>query len=91
MATGSQTEVGKSDNAYTLTFDQTAKESNCTVSKSVGELEATAGDIADADTFAVSQPEGTTYNGLEQKQPVTVSFTKSEDAVDPSDYPHHPF
>ncbi|MDY3969264.1 MAG: MBG domain-containing protein, partial [Atopobiaceae bacterium] len=84
--TGSQTEVGKSDNTYTLTFDQTAKESNYTVSKSVGELEVTAGDIADTDTFTVSQPEDTTYNGLEQKQPVTVTFTKSGDAVDPSDY-----
>ena len=84
--TGSQTEVGKSDNTYMLAFDQTAKESNYTVSKSVGELEVTAGDIADADTFTVSQPEDTTYNGLEQRQPVTVSFTKSGDAVDPSDY-----
>ncbi|MGN0084116.1 MAG: MBG domain-containing protein [Atopobiaceae bacterium] len=84
--TGSQTEVGKSDNTYTLAFDQTAKESNYTVSKSVGKLEVTAGNISDEDTFTVSQPEDTKYNGQEQKQPVTVSFTKSGDAVDSSDY-----
>ncbi|MDY4650737.1 MAG: MBG domain-containing protein [Atopobiaceae bacterium] len=83
--TGSQTVAGKSDNTYTLTFDQTAEESSYTVSKSVGKLEVTAGDIADADTFTVSQPEDTTYNGESQQQSVTVSF-KNGGAVSTDDY-----
>ncbi|MBQ6214025.1 MAG: InlB B-repeat-containing protein [Oscillospiraceae bacterium] len=37
--TGSQTEVGKSDNTYTLVFDKTAVESDYTVSEDIGELE----------------------------------------------------
>ena len=84
--TGSQTEAGKSDNTYALAFDQTAKESNYTVSKSIGKLEVTAGDISDEDAFTVSRPENTKYNGHEQKQPVSVTFKKSGTAVDASNY-----
>ena len=40
--TGSQTEVGKSDNTYTLTWDGTAVESDYTLAKTIGELEVTA-------------------------------------------------
>ena len=39
--TGSQTEVGKSDNTYELVWDGTAKESNYTVEAEVGTLEVT--------------------------------------------------
>ncbi|WP_368019161.1 MBG domain-containing protein [Olsenella sp. AGMB03486] len=84
--TGSQTEAGSSDNTYTLAFDQTAKESNYTVSATTGTLEVTKGNISDEDTFTVSQPEDTTYNGLEQRQPVSVTFDKSGDAVSTDDY-----
>jgi hypothetical protein len=86
VTTGTQTAVGSSENTYTLAFDQTARERNYTVSKSVGKLEVTAGNIADEDAFTVSQPENTKYNGQEQKQPVSVTFKKSGTAVDASNY-----
>ncbi|MCQ2457803.1 MAG: DUF11 domain-containing protein, partial [Clostridia bacterium] len=39
--TGEQTDAGESDNTYTLVFDQTAKESNYTVTDTVGTLTVT--------------------------------------------------
>ena len=43
--TGSQTEVGTSDNTYTIAWDGTATESNYTVSATVGKLVVTAQSI----------------------------------------------
>ena len=40
--TGSQTNVGESKNTYKITWNGTAKESNYTVSESVGTLESNA-------------------------------------------------
>ena len=59
--TGSQTEVGKSTNKYELTWDGTAKESNYTVSESLGTLEVTKGSagLYDADVSIA----GWTYDG----------------------------
>ena len=44
--TGSQTEVGDSENAYTLTWDGTAAETDYTLSESIGTLTVTTNDVA---------------------------------------------
>jgi hypothetical protein len=76
-ATGSQITVGSSENTYSLVWDGTASESNYTVEAKTGTLTVIAADISNADKFTVSQPENVVYNGLEQKQPVTVERVKA--------------
>ena len=76
-ATGSQISVGNSENTYSLVWDGTASESNYTVEAKTGTLTVIAADISNADKFTVSQPEDVVYNGLEQKQPVTVERVKA--------------
>ena len=76
-ATGSQISVGNSENTYSLVWDGTASESNYTVEAKTGTLTVIAADISNADKFMVSQPEDVVYNGLEQKQPVTVERVKA--------------
>ena len=76
-ATGSQISVGNSENTYSLVWDGTASESNYTVESKTGTLTVIAADISNADKFTVSQPEDVVYNGLEQKQPVTVERVKA--------------
>lgn len=83
--TGSQTNAGSSSNSFTYTLNEGTKAENYKITKTEGTLTVTAGDISDEDSFVVSQPADVTYNGKEQKQPVTVSF-KSGGAVDASDY-----
>ena len=89
--TGSQTEAGKSDNTYEITWDGTAKESNYTVSETVGTLEVTKSklpedpDDPENTRFTVSQPADVVYNGKEQKQPVTVTDTKTGKALTADD------
>ena len=61
--TGSQTEVGKSDNTYSLTWDGTAKESNYTVSKDLGTLEVTQREV---EVRFVGPKVTRVYNGAEQ-------------------------
>ncbi|MCQ4775446.1 hypothetical protein NE634_17325, partial [Lacrimispora saccharolytica] len=64
--TGSQTNEGKSKNTYSLTWDGSAKESNYTVSATVGELEVTKGEIKDYVTLT-PQDVVKTYDGEAHK------------------------
>ncbi|MGN0287463.1 MAG: MBG domain-containing protein, partial [Atopobiaceae bacterium] len=85
QTTGSQTEVGSSQNTYEISWTGTAQQKNYTLDEHLGTLTVTAGNIADEDAFTVSQPENVTYNGESQKQPVTVNF-KNGGAVSTDDY-----
>ena len=68
--TGTQTEVGDSNNTYTLVFDKTAIESDYTVSETVGTLEVTEY----AEQITVTTVGGTyTYNGEVHGATVNVS------------------
>ena len=60
--TGSQTNVGSSKNTYSLTWDGTAKESNYTVSETVGTLTVTKGKISDYVTLK-GNDQSKTYDG----------------------------
>ncbi|MCH3967527.1 MAG: InlB B-repeat-containing protein [Atopobiaceae bacterium] len=85
--TGTQTEVGKSTNAYTLAWDGTAKQSNYQLTEDLGTLEVTTADITDTTRFTVSQPADVTYDGAEQKQAVTVAdATTGKGLVEGTDY-----
>ena len=85
--TGTQTAKGSSDNTYSLTWDGTAKASNYTVADTIGTLEVTAANITDTARFTVSQPADVVYNGLEQRQDVTVADSKTgEDLAEGADY-----
>ncbi|WP_283102130.1 MBG domain-containing protein, partial [Olsenella intestinalis] len=85
-ATGSQTEVGSSENGYELTWDGTASESNYELGEAtLGTLTVTAAKLPDVKPdpsdesarFVVEGPENTTYNGQEQRQPVTIRDKKT--------------
>ena len=77
--TGSQTEVGKSKNTYTLTWDGTAKETNYTVSESLGTLEVTPQSIVpDPD------PENPDYKGVEVSTPVDVPYNGQDQTWKPT-------
>ena len=68
--TGSQTVVGSSDNTYTLTWDGTAKESNYTISETIGKLTVTEY----AEEIVVTTTGGTfTYDGQAHGATVSVS------------------
>ena len=77
--TGSQTEVGNSENTYTLTWDGTAKETNYTVSKSLGTLIVTPQSIVpDPD------PENPSYKGVEVSTPADVPYNGQEQTWQPT-------
>ena len=69
--TGSQTAEGSSENTYSLTWDGTAKESNYTVSETVGTLTVTKQSITPGSEsykgVTVDSPSDVVYNGVEQK------------------------
>ncbi len=75
-ANGSQTEVGSSDNTYSISWG-TAKEGNYAITENLGTLTITKANIEDIDRFDVSKPEDVIYNGKEQIQPVTITDTKT--------------
>ena len=68
--TGTQTGVGTSENGYSLKYDQTARETDYTVSKSVGTLTVTE----NADEIVVTTRGGSyAYDGTAHGATVTVS------------------
>ena len=87
--TGTQTEVGESDNTYELNWNGTAKEKNYRISSdsTVGKLTVTAKPITDT-TITVSDPEATIkYDGQDHKETLTVSDSKtSKTLVQDTDY-----
>ena len=86
--TGSQTNVGTSDNTYELKFEGTAKEKNYTHGKdSIGTLTVKAKSIVPdgPDTpeekktgITVTDPEGSKYDGEEHRNKPTVTDTKTK-------------
>ncbi len=82
--TGSQTEVGKSDNTYSIVFDSDELESSYVVGEEkLGTLYVAPNDVAEC---YVSNPEDVVYNGNEQKQPVSVTNLLREELVEGTDY-----
>ena len=70
--TGSQTEVGTSDNTYTITWDGTAVQSDYTLSEDIGELEVTA---STKELKVVSKDGSWTYDGAAHtKHEYTVTY-----------------
>ena len=91
--TGSQTEVGNSKNTYTLTWDGTAKETNYTVSDSVGTLEVTKQSIVpDPDNpesykdVTIDDPSDATYDGKEHKWTPVVTDKDGNELKEGTDY-----
>ena len=91
--TGSQTEVGNSKNTYTLTWDGTAKETNYTVSDSVGTLEVTKQSIVpDPDNpesykdVTIDDPSDATYDGKEHKWSPVVTDKDGNELKEGTDY-----
>lgn len=80
--TGSQVEVGASPNTYSLLFAE-GKRGNYTVRDDVGTLRVLPDSIAG---FAMSRPEDVVYNGLEQKQSVTLGLPDGTTLVEGKDY-----
>ena len=96
--TGSQTEVGTSDNTYAIAWDGTAKESNYTVSATVGKLEVTAQSINPTPDpekpdekdpayggVQIDSPSDSVYDGTEHKWVPTV-LDKDGKALTNADY-----
>ena len=94
--TGSQTNVGISDNTYELNWTGSAKESNYTHGKdSIGTLTVTAKSIVPdgPDTpdekktgITVSDPSDSKYDGKEHREVLTVQDTKKCELVAEKDY-----
>ena len=91
--TGSQTEVGNSKNTYTLTWDGTAKETNYTVSDSVGTLEVTKQSIVpDPDNpesykdVTIDDLSDATYDGKEHKWSPVVTDKDGNELKEGTDY-----
>ena len=90
--TGSQTEVGSSDNTYEFKWDGTALKSNYKLAKeSIGKLTVKAKSIIpdEPDTpeekktgIAVNEPSDSMYDGQEHKEVLTVSDTRSLKALE---------
>ena len=80
--TGSQTDVGTSDNTYELKFEGTAKAKNYTHGKdSIGTLTVTAKSINPDDEktgITVSNPSDSKYDGEEHRNKPTVEDTKTK-------------
>ena len=93
VTTGSQTEVGNSKNTYTLTWDGTAKETNYTVSDSVGTLKVTKQSIVpDPDNpesykdVTIDDPSDATYDGKEHKWSPVVTDKEGNELKEGTDY-----
>ena len=93
VTTGSQTEVGNSKNTYTLTWDGTAKETNYTVSDSVGTLKVTKQSIVpDPDNpesykdVTIDDPSDATYDGKEHKWTPVVTDKDGNELKEGTDY-----
>ncbi|MBQ6663713.1 MAG: hypothetical protein IJM69_09270, partial [Firmicutes bacterium] len=98
--TGSQTEVGKSENvpsdAKIVDADGQDMNANYEITYEKGELEVTPAKLPEdpddpddplAQRFDVSQPEDVKYNGKEQKQPLTITDNETgKDLVEGTDY-----
>ena len=91
--TGSQTEVGNSKNTYTLTWDGTAKETNYTVSDSVGTLEVTKQSIVpdpnNPESYkdvTIDDPSDATYDGKEHKWSPVVTDKDGNELKEGTDY-----
>ena len=95
--TGSQTEVGTSDNTYEWKWNGTAKKSNYKLAKeSIGKLTVKAKSIVpdESDTpedkktgITVSEPSDSKYDGKEHKEVLTVTDTKTgKELVAGTDY-----
>ena len=80
--TGSQTNVGTSDNTYELKFEGTAKAKNYTHGKdSIGTLTVTAKSINPDDEktgITVTDPKDSKYDGEEHRNKPTVTDTKTK-------------
>ena len=79
--TGAQTNVGSSDNTYTLAWEGTAKASNYKHGKdSIGTLKVTAKPIVPSDTngITVTDPLDSTYDGKVHKNKPTVTDAKTK-------------
>ena len=80
--TGSQTDVGTSDNTYELNWTGSAKESNYTHGKdSIGTLTVTAKSINPDDEktgITVTDPKDSKYDGEEHRNKPTVTDTKTK-------------
>ena len=79
--TGAQTNVGSSNNTYTLTWEGTAKESNYKHgTDSIGTLKVTAKPIVPSDTngITVTDPLDSTYDGKVHKNKPTVTDAKTK-------------
>ena len=92
--TGSQTEVGDSQNTYSLTWNGNAKESNYTVAEQLGTLSVSRQTINPEDPenpkaydgVQVSYPQDVTYDGKEHKWAPTVTSKKGAELVEGTDY-----
>ena len=79
--TGTQTNVGSSDNTYTLKWEGTAKASNYKHGKdSIGKLTVTAKPIVPSETngITVTDPLDSTYDGKVHKNKPTVTDAKTK-------------
>ena len=88
--TGSQTEVGSSNNTYSLTWDGSAKEKNYTHgTDSIGLLTVTPKSIIPSDTngIEVTKPADSKYDGKVHKNKPTVKDNKTDKTlVEGTDY-----
>ena len=90
MITGSQTEVGSSNNTYSLTWDGSAKEKNYTHgTDSIGLLTVTPKSIIPSDTngIVVTKPADSKYDGKVHENKPTVRDNKTDKTlVEGTDY-----
>ena len=90
MITGSQTEVGSSNNTYSLTWDGSAKEKNYTHgTDSIGLLTVTPKSIIPSDTngIVVTKPADSKYDGKIHENKPTVRDNKTDKTlVEGTDY-----
>ena len=88
--TGSQTEVGSSNNTYSLTWDGSAKEKNYTYgTDSIGLLTVTPKSIIPSDTngIEVTKPADSKYDGKVHENKPTVKDNKTDKSlVEGTDY-----
>ena len=70
-ATGSQTEVGSSQNTYEITWDGSAKQGNYTVAETLGTLTVSAQAITPGDNPENPDP---AYRGIQVSSPVDVVY-----------------
>ena len=90
MITGSQTEVGSSNNTYSLTWDGSAKEKNYTHgTDSIGLLTVTPKSIIPSDTngIVVTKPADSKYDGnVHENRPVVKDTKTGATLVEGTDY-----